>query len=73
MKQITMTVEVRVDGDTTIAEAREFVTNALHSYGGGLHPEDPFFGHKDSTVRSAVYSGGTIRANPREHPATGLR
>lgn len=43
VKRIKVTMEVPDGIDS--CELINYVTHAIESYGGGLHPEDPMFGH----------------------------
>lgn len=43
MKQITVVVTAEVQNEVTIADFKEYVEDAVSTWGGQFHPDDPLF------------------------------
>jgi hypothetical protein len=54
MRTIAITVELTVEDDVLVGEAKEYVHDATRGWGGQFDPSDPFFGDNKSVRITAA-------------------
>lgn len=65
-KQFTFKVTLsELDPEVTESEVREYISDALSSWGGSLHPEDPMFG-SGRIVEVKRYRESVVRTSARQ-------
>jgi hypothetical protein len=52
MKTVKLEVTFNIPRGTPMADIHNYVKQAVDGWGGCFHPDDPFFGNKDTKVKT---------------------